>query len=167
MAFQIDRGSYGNVSLDGLGFVILGLTPEAMGKGNWSVGVIADKRASAEQREAIKAIASGSAGGPMSALSGLIAKFLGVESAPIRFERSGAKWSVKASSLVDMAAEGAKGLNPGTTEPLYLENTGHPAADRFALAHGSKSHVHALGLNWDDESGKNNGQYAPFSWRSA
>ena len=45
MAFQVDRGSYGTVPLDGLGFIVLGLTPEAMGKGNWSVGVIADDRA--------------------------------------------------------------------------------------------------------------------------
>jgi len=67
-----------------------------MAKGNWSVGLIADERANAEQREAITAIASGSAGGPMSALSGLIGKFLGVESAPIRFDRSGGTWSVKA-----------------------------------------------------------------------
>ena len=167
MAFQIDRGSYGNVSLDGLGFIILGLTPEAMGKGNWSVGLIADERASVEQREAMTAIASGSAGGPMYALSGLIGKFLGVESAPIHFDRSGAKWSVWASNLVDMAAEGAKGINPNATEPLYLDNTGHPAANRFALAHASKSHVHALGLAWDDVSGRNNGQYAPFAWQSA
>jgi hypothetical protein len=167
MGFQIDRGTFGSVSLDGLGFIVLGFTPEAMGKGNWSVGVIADERASLEQREAITAIASGAAGGPMSALSGLIGKFLGVEVAPIRFERSGARWSVNASSLLDMAAEGAKGINPNATEPLYLDNTGHPAADRFALAHPSKSHVHALGLAWDDVSGKNNGQYAPFSWRSA
>jgi len=167
MAFKIDRGSYGNVSLDSLGFIILGFTPEAMGKGNWSVGLIADERASVDQREAITAIASGSAGGPMSALSGLIGKFLGVETAPIRFDRNGANWSVKAASLVDMAAEGAKGINPNSTEPLHLDNTGHPAADRFALAHASKSHVHALGLRWDDATGKNNGQYAPFSWRSA
>ena len=74
---------------------------------------------------------------------------------------------MKASSFVDMTAEPAKGINPGNTEPLYLENTGHPAADRFALAHAINSHVHALGLKWDDLSGKNNGQYAPFSWRSA
>jgi hypothetical protein len=167
MAFQIDSGSYGKVSLEGLGFIILGLTPEAMGKGNWSVGLIADERANVEQREAITAIASGAAGGPMSAVSGLIGNFLGVESAPIRFDRSGAKWSVQASSLVDMAAEGAKGINPDATEPLYLDNTGHPAADRLALAHASKSHVHALGLTWDDASGGNNGQYAPFSWRGA
>ena len=167
MAFRIDSGSYGSVSLDDLGFIVVGFTPEEMGKGNWSVGLVTDERASTEQREAITAIASGAAGGPMAALSGLIGKFLGVESAPITFERNGVKWSGKAARLVDMAAQGAMGINPGATEPLYLENTGHPAADRFALAHAVKSHVDALGLSWDDASGKNNGQYAPFAWRSA
>jgi len=167
MAFQIDGGSYGSVTLDGLGFIVLGFTPEEMGKGNWSVGLITDQRASSEQRDAITAIASGAAGGPMAALSGLIGKFLGVESAPISFDRNGASWAVKASTLVDMAAEGAMGINPNATEPLHLDNTGHPAADRFALAHALKSRVDALGLAWSDTSGKNNGQYAPFSWRSA
>ena len=167
MAFQIDRGSYGAVPLDGLGFIVLGLTPEAMGKGNWSVGVIADERASAEQRDAITAIASGSGGGPMAGVSGLVGKFLGVVTAPIRFERNGARWSVKAAALVDMTAEGVKGLDPNAAEPLHLDHTGHPAADRFALARALNSHVHALGMTWDDASGRNNGQYAPFSWRSA
>jgi hypothetical protein len=166
MAFQIEHGNYGTVSLDGLGFIVLGLTPEEMGKGNWSVGLIADDRASAEQRDAITAIASGAAGGPMAALSGLIGKLLGVQSAPISFDRSGATWSVTAPDFVDMAATGARGLNPDA-EPLHLEHTGHPAADRFALARPSKSHVNALGLVWDDVSGTNNGQYAPFSWRNA
>jgi hypothetical protein len=167
MAFEVDRGSFGAVPLDGLGFIVLGFTPEEMGKGNWSVGLIADERATAEQRDAITAIASGAAGGPMAALSGLVGTFLGVESAPIRFDRAGAKWSVTASRFVDMAAEGVKGINPNSTEPLHLDNTGHPAADRFALARASKSQVQALGLAWTDASGKNNGQYAPFSWRSA
>jgi len=167
MAFQIDHGSYGAVSLDGLGFILLGFTPEAMGKGNWSVGVLADDRASAEQRDAIATIASGAAGGPMAALSGLVGKMLGVESAPIRFDRSGVKWSVKAGTFVDMAAEGVMGVSPNATEPLCLDNTGHPAANRFFLARASGSHVKALGLAWDDATGQNNGQYAPFSWRSA
>ena len=158
---------YGAVTLDGLGFIVLGLTPEAMGNGNWSVGVIADERASAEQRDAIAAIASGSSGGPMAALSALVGKFLGVETAPIRFERSGPKWSVTAAKFVDMAAQGAFGVNPEAKEPLHLENTGHPAADRFALANAVKSHVDALGLSWHETSGKNNGQYAPFSWKGA
>lgn len=167
MAFKIDRGSYGTETLDGLGFIVLGLTPREMGSGNWSVGLIVDERARTEQRNAIAAIVSGSAGGPMAALSALIGNFLGVQAAPIRFESSGPKWSVKASNAVDMAAEGAKGINPQASEPLYLENTGHPAADRFALARASKSHVHAFGIDWDDASGSNNGQYAPFSWAGA
>jgi hypothetical protein len=167
MAFQIERGTYGAASLDGLGFIVLGLTPDAMGKGNWSVGVIADERANPQQLEAITAIASGSAGGPIAGIAGLVGKFLGVRSAPIRFERSGVKWAVKASNLVDMSAEGALGINPNITEPLYLDNTGHPANDRLALCHASKSHVDALGLAWNDVSGKNNGHFAPFNWRSA
>ena len=135
----VERGSYGTVSLDGLGFIVLGFTPEAMAKGNWSVGLIADEQASADQRDAITAIASGAAGGPMAALSGLIGTFLGVQPAPIHFDRSGAKWSVTAAEFVDMAAEGAMGMNPDATEPLHLDNTGHPAADRFALARAARA----------------------------
>lgn len=167
MAFQIERGNFGRIPLEGLGFIVLGHTPEEMGKGNWQVGVIADERATDDQREAITAIASGAGGGPMAALAPLVGKFLGVESAPIHFDRNGAKWSVTAPKFVDMAGEGVMGINPEATEPLHLENTGHPAADRFALARALKSHVDALGLSWHDTSGTNNGQYAPFSWRSA
>jgi hypothetical protein len=167
MAFQIERGKHGSVSLDGLAFIVLGLTPEEMGKGNWSVGVIVDERASAEQRDAITGIASGQHGGPMAALGALVGKFLGVEAAPIRFERAGAGWTVNAGKFLDMAATPAMGINPNATEPLFLDNTGHPAANRFALAHASRSKVAALGLTWTDASGKNNGQFAPFSWRGA
>ena len=158
MAFQIGRGHYGSVALDDLGFIMLGFAPEAMGKGNWSVGVIVDERANAEQREAISAIASGAAGGPMAALGGLVGTMLGVEAGTIRFDDRGNEWSVKASNLVDMAAVPAMGLNPDAREPLHLDNTGHPAADRFALARATNSHVHALGLSWDDVTGTNNGQ---------
>jgi hypothetical protein len=167
MAFQVDRGSFDGVTLDGLGFLVLGRTPEAMSKGNWTVGVIMDERASAQQRDAIVAIASGQAGGPMSALSGLIGAFAGIESAAIRFERNGVKWAVTAKPFVDMAAEGAMGINPESSEPLHLNNTGHPANDSLALCHASKSHVHALGFTWDDTSGRNNGHYAPFAWQGA
>src|SRR5262252_9064673 len=98
MAMQVERGAFGGVSLDGLAFIVVGMTPEEMGKGNWSVGLVIDERASAEQRDAITAIASGAAGGPMAPLSGLIGKFLGVEQAPIRFERRGLEFEVKAGN---------------------------------------------------------------------
>jgi hypothetical protein len=167
MAMQVERGTFGSVPLGGVTFIILGYTPEEMGKGNWSVGLVVDERATAEQRDAIAAIASGAAGGPMALLAGLIGKFLGMEAAPITFERSGNKGTVKAGTLVDMAAEGALGVDPSVTEPMFIDNTGHPVSSRLSLAHASKSHVTALGLTWDDDSGKNNGHFAPFNWRSA
>jgi hypothetical protein len=167
MAFHIERGAYGDVPLDGLGFIVLGHTPEEMAKGNWSVGLIADERATPEQRDAIASIASGAAGGPMAALSGLVGSFAGVESAPIVFDRKDGKWSVKSPGRVDMAAEAARGMNPNNPEPLYLDNTGHPAADRFALARASHTRIGALGFSLDETGGKNNGQFAPFAWRSA
>ena len=167
MAMQVERGSFGDVPLNGLTFIVLGMTPEEMAKGNWSVGLVIDERATAAQRDAITAIASGAAGGPMAPLAGLIGTFLGVEPAPIRIEQDGKKFTVTAGTLVDMAGEGAMGIDPNATEPIYLENTGHPVSSRLAVAHASKSHVQALGLTWDDTSGKNNGHYAPFNWRSA
>ncbi len=103
----------------------------------------------------------------MAALSGLITNFVGVESAPIRFERDGVKWSVNASTFVSMSAEPAMGVDPTSTEPLQLSNTGHPANSSFTLAHPLNSQVNAFGLAWNDASRQNNGQYAPFAWASA
>jgi hypothetical protein len=167
MGFQITHGTFGDVTLDGLGFFVIGVTPGEMSKGNWSAGVIVDERATPAQRDAIVAIATGSAGGPMAALSGMITKMLGVESAPIRFGRDGATWRVDASALATIAATPAMGIDPGTTEPLQLRNTGHPANSAVNLARAVESRVSAFGLSWKDLSGQNNGQDAPFSWASA
>ena len=67
----------------------------------------------------------------MAAISALVGNFAGVQAASIDFSRDGAKWSVGAAKFVDMAAEGAMGLDPGAREPIHLDNTGHPAASRF------------------------------------
>jgi hypothetical protein len=166
MGFKIERGRFGELPLDGLGFIVVGFTPEEMAKGNWSVGLIVDERATEAQRDAIIGIASGSAGGPMAALGGLVGKLLGAESAPILFQGDGASWSVLAADKIRIEGKGAKGINP-ERPPLQLSNTGHPAADTFSLANASNSHVALLGVAWDDTSGRNNAQYAPFSWRSA
>ena len=162
MGFSIEQGRVGDVSLDGLGFIVVGFTPEEMGKGNWSVGVIVDERAGPEQRDAI--VASGAAGGPMAALSGMVTSSLGVQSAAIHFGRDGMRWSVNAPPLVRMAAEPAMGIDPAATEPLQLANTGHPASSTVSLAHAVHSEVRAFGLSWHDASGRTNGQYAPFTW---
>lgn len=97
---------------------VIGLTPEETAKGNWTAGLIVDDRATPEQRDVIAVIASGGVGGPMAALSRLITNFVGVESAPIRFERDGVTWNVNALKFASMSAEPAMGIDPNTTEPL-------------------------------------------------
>jgi hypothetical protein len=165
MVFHIDQGRYGSTALNGLNFAVVARTPEEMGKGNWSVGLIADERATPEQQQALAAIATGQAGGPMAGLAPLIGTFLGVQAKPIHFDKSGMSRSVSVPGLLDEAIEGVAGAaNPA--EPLYLDNTLHPANPRIALAKAVRSHLHAFGLDWDDTSGKNNGHFAPFKWQA-
>ena len=164
LVFHIDRGSYGRVALDDRSFAVLLHTPGPMIAGNWTVGLIVDDRASAEQRDAITTIASGQGGGPMAAVGPLVGTFAGVEAKPIRIERNGTRRSVSIPGMLDIAVETVAGANPA--EPIYFDNVGHPAASRLALAKASRGHMHAFGINWDDTSGKNNGHVAPFSWGS-
>jgi hypothetical protein len=165
-AFHVDQGRFGAVKLDGLAFAVVGFTPGVMGEGNWKVGLIVDERASGEQQQAIAAIASGQAGGPMAALAPLIGTFLGMERKPIRFEKNGLARSVSIPGVLEQALEGvASPAKPG--EPLVIDNTLHPANPRLALAHATRSRLHAFDLVWEDTSGTNNGHFAPFAWQGA
>jgi hypothetical protein len=166
MVFHIEKGKADPaITLDGLTFAVLGHTPEIMGKGNWSVGLIIDERASAEQKQAITTIASGSGGGPPAILISVVGKLLGVESRPIQFNKDGLRRSVSIPKMLEQSCEGVASVSD-PTQPLYIENTLHPANSRLALAKATGSHLHAFGLDWDDTSGNNNGHFAPFNWRS-
>jgi hypothetical protein len=165
LVFHVQRGQYGSTRLDGLSFAVLLHTPGAMIQGNWTVGLVLDERASKEQREALTTIASGQGGGPMAALGPLIGTFAGAEAKPIKIESSGMRRAVSIAGMLDLAVEGIPGANQG--EPIYLDNVGHPAASRLALAKASRSHLHAFGIDWDETSGRNNGHFAPFAWKSA
>lgn len=163
IAMAIDKGEKEGVQLDGLSFIVLLRSPGAMADGNITVGLIVDDRASDQQAEAIGAIATGSAGGPMAALGPLVGQVAGVEKRPIRFEVDGMRRVVQAGELVDQACEGVAGA-VRADEPITLQNTCHPVNERLALAKATKSSFHAFGIDWDDSSGERNGHFAPFAW---
>jgi hypothetical protein len=165
LVFRVDRGRHGGTTLDGLSFAVLLHTPGPMIQGDWTVGVVVDERASPPQRDALAAIASGQAGGPMAALAPLVGRVGGVEAKPIRIEMKGMQRAVSIPGVLDIAVEGIPGARPD--EPIYLDNVGHPAAIRLALARAARSHMHAFGIDWDDTSGRNNGHFAPFAWSSS
>ena len=56
LVFHVDRGRYGNTSLDGLNFAVLLHTPGPMIQGNLTVGLVLDEHASAQQRDVLTTI---------------------------------------------------------------------------------------------------------------
>ena len=163
ITMRIDKGQKDGVKLNGLSFIVLMHSPKAMAEGDIAVGLIVDERATDQQVEAIGAIASGAAGGPMAALAPLVGRMAGIEKRPIRFEQSGLKYAVTAGELIDQALEGVPGpARPG--EPIYLDNTCHPVNAKLALAKAVRSKFHAFGIDWNDSSGTRNGHFAPFTW---
>ena len=133
VAMRIDKGQKDGVSLDGLSFIVMLHAPGAMADGDMTVGLIVDERASDAQVEAIGAIATGAAGGPMANLAPLVGRIAGIERRPISFEANGLDFAVKAGELVDQACAGIpSAVTPG--EPVCLDNAMHLLNSRLRLA---------------------------------
>lgn len=163
VAMRIDKGEKDGVTLDGLAFVVTMHSPGPMGAGNITVGLIIDERANDKQVEAITAIATGSAGGPMAALGPLVGKMAGVERRPVQFEIKGLSRSVKAGELLDQALEGLPSAADANIA-LAVDNTMHPVNSRLSLAKATRSVFNMFGMDWKDTSGTRNGHFAPFVW---
>jgi hypothetical protein len=163
LAFKVDHGSKDGVSLDGVSFIVVMYAPGPMGDGNITVGLIIDDAASSEQADAIAAIASGQAGGPMAALAPLVGNVAGIERRPVRIQRQGMQYSVSSGELDTQSCEWVPSpVHEG--EPLYIDNTLHPSKARLALAKANAASIHAFGIDFDNNSGSKNGHFAPFSW---
>lgn len=163
ISMRIDKGERDGVTLDGLSFIVMMHAPGAMGDGNITVGLIIDERASQEQVEAISAIATGSAGGPMAALAPLVGSIAGVERRAIQFEIDGLNRSVRAGDLLDQACEGvASGSAEG--QAIAVDNTVHPVSSKLFLAKATRSLFNVFGIKWDDSTGTRNAHFTPFAW---
>ena len=82
LVFHIESGSYDGIALDGLNVALAIQTPGPMADGNWSVAAYIDERADDKQTEALGAIFTGAAGGPMAVFAPLITKNLRGEKGP-------------------------------------------------------------------------------------
>jgi hypothetical protein len=162
--YCIGRGHFGDVKLDGLSFAFVIRSGKVMADGNWIFGGVIDERADEPQRDALGAIVSGQAGGiPARIRATLVGDFRGVEARPIELRMDGLKRSASIPGILGFAIEGvASRANNG--EPLYLDNTAHPAGKRLALARSAATRVEGFGLELDMVALGNNGHYAPFSW---
>jgi hypothetical protein len=132
-----------------------------MGDGNWSVAAYIDERADDRQTDALGAIFTGAAGGPMAAFAPLIGTNLGAKKVAITYRIEGNRRSAESPDLLRMAVEPLPTLHPGGEMWASL---GHPVSpDKLALAVGAQGSTFSdHGMRWDN-SGRN-GHYAPINW---
>jgi len=164
MVFRIDEGRSGTTRLDGLKFALVIRSGKVMADGNWVFAAVVDAAAGPAQLQALAAIASGEAGGPPSVIrQNLVSDFRGVEVKPIEFTMTGLTRRASIPDVASFEIEGVASRNR-SGEPYYIDNTGHPASRRLALARSRETHLHGFGLDLDLAGQGNNGHFAPFSW---
>ncbi|TIX61036.1 MAG: DUF1326 domain-containing protein, partial [Mesorhizobium sp.] len=105
LVFHIDTGKFGDVRLDGLNVAMIAHTPGPMADGNWTAAAYIDEQADDRQTEALGAIFTGAAGGPMAAFAPLISTNLGAKKVPIKYQVDGKKRSAEIAGVMQMAVE--------------------------------------------------------------
>ncbi|WP_162914952.1 DUF1326 domain-containing protein [Desertibaculum subflavum] len=163
MAFRIDEGQADGVDLAGCKFAFLIKTGPVMADGNWTFANAVDAPEGAPRTTLAKIVAGEAGGIPQRIRDGLVADYRGIAYKPIEFGIDGLKRWVNIPEVLSFAIEGVQPrIKPG--EPMYIDNTSHPANARLALARASKMTALGFGIG-DSLVGKgNNGHFAPFSW---
>lgn len=164
MLYHIEKGHYGDTSLDEQTFALIIRSGKVMADGDWILGVVVDEKANDDQRQALSAITGGKAGGvPAMLHERVVGDFRGVEFHPVIWAMDGLKRTVNIPEVFSFEIEGvtSRGF---TDKPMRLENTSHPANSSLALARASSLHVKGFGLDLDMAGQGNNGHFAPFSW---
>jgi hypothetical protein len=109
LIFHIESGSYDDTVLDGLNVALAVHTPGPMGEGNWTVAAYIDQNANDKQTEALGAIFTGAAGGPIAQLTPLFGKNLGAKKVPITYRVEGKKRSAEIPNILHMGEHRSSG----------------------------------------------------------
>ncbi len=162
LAWHIEKGKYGDVSLDGLNVALAAYAPGHMLQVKWDIALYLDEKANPAQRDALTTIYAGKAGGEPAALAPLVGKVLGVKPVRIEFSAKGKERSLRIPNIAEMqiaAIEGAGG------KEVTLENLPMTAVPNqtTVVAKSKKLTFHDHGMDWN-VSGKN-GFYMPFAFK--
>lgn len=122
-AWRINRGSFGDVILDGLGFAFAARWPKAIHEGNGTVQLFFDERANPQQRDALLQIASGQQGGlPFEIIVTTFSKIQEPMFVPLQFNLNGRNSSVRVGSSMDVATEPIKNPVTGDAESVSIDH---------------------------------------------
>lgn len=100
--WHVERGSFDDVSLDGLNFSVYANWPGAIHEGNGEAVILVDERANDRQRDAIATLVGGKFGGPWAVLAWTWAnKVQGPLSVPYELELNGIASRIKAGNVLE------------------------------------------------------------------
>jgi len=160
IAWHVDEGRFGEVSLNGLNVALAVHSPGHMLEVKWKAALYLDQRASEEQREALTKIFSGQAGGHPGRIAQHIGQVLGIQSVPIEYQADGKRRSVRVGNVADATIEAITGQAGDVTisgHPLAIA-PGFPAV----AARSEKLSYQDHGYGW--EISQKNGFYSSFQY---
>jgi hypothetical protein len=115
--WHVDRGSFGDASLDGLNFTVVVDWPGPIHEGGGTALILIDERADAAQRDAVEQLVSGAHGGPWGVLGWTWPTVHGPHAAPYELSRDGVSWGMKAGDYVTVESEPIR--NPVTGAEVH------------------------------------------------
>jgi hypothetical protein len=121
--WHVDRGAFGDTSLDGLTFTIAVNWPGAIHEGNGEAVILVDERADPAQRDAIAELVRGGVGGPWGVLAWTWPTVHGPKPVPFDVQLDGVNSRVKAGDSFEVVSETIKNpvtgaeVHPGATLP--------------------------------------------------
>ena len=115
--WHIERGTYGDVRLDGLSFSLYANWPGAIHEGNGEALILVDERADAAQRSAIETLLGGKSGGPWEVLGWTWPTVHGPYPVAYEVTFDGVHTTAKCGEYVEIAC--ARSKIP-STEPRFI-----------------------------------------------
>ena len=169
LAWHINEGNYGDVSLDDLNVVAVGgfegniWTGEAK---NSKMGFFIDERADESQREALQTIWAGDAGGWPGGFAELIEDVVGIEFSTINFEIDDdlKSWSVEVPGKARGRAEALVGpTSPEVAVTVHNAPGAEVGPGQVATyATATEDEVDAFGFKWSWPG--RSSKHFPFEW---
>ena len=121
--WHVERGTFGETSLDDLNFTVCVNWPGAIHEGNGEALILVDERADEDQRNAIETLVGGDVGGPWGVLAWTWPTIHGPKPAPYDLHLDGVKTRVKAGDSYEVVSETIKNpvsgaeVRPGAVLP--------------------------------------------------
>ncbi|MFW6093785.1 MAG: DUF1326 domain-containing protein [Pseudomonadota bacterium] len=161
LAYHIKSGQVDGVDVSGLTWVDVVHIPGNVFEGDWQVINYLDESASEAQKEALRRVFHGEAGGPLADLAQLIGEVIDVRKAPIEIDVEGGKGTFRVADVVDADLEpfvGPSGEPTKLVESLFSTIPGSPAY----VAKASRFRQRSEALGQDIEITGHNAISGPF-----